>query len=490
MATIEGNIKKNLQEIIDMLGDDNSTLNLSEPGYNKIYFGAPGSGKSFYVNKLIKGHKDHSYRTTFHPDTDYASFVGSYKPVVRAKMKIRTDYSMSELASILKEEYERATNKVAALHGFILKYVDYFNGKIKKFSKKEFVKEAGIPEDYHAEVNKMVNLYDWMVSNDIMAQSTSISYEYVPQVFVDAYVDAWKNTDEQVYLIIEEINRGNCAQIFGDLFQLLDRNESGASMYTIKADRDLRNYLLSVLGEDNEGILKGELRIPRNMSILATMNTSDQSLFPMDSAFKRRWAWEYVPIDADCKESQFKISIGDNVYLWASFLTKVNERIHRLSDSEDKQLGNFFIKEDIGVDDFKSKVMFYLWSEVCKDYENAGSFFKYVGDGGIEVEFSFNSLYPTGDKTNKILQGFMDYLNVEKDIDATNAANKVTAFVDKLVELGLEKIADLKIMLNEYPLVGTSKPQGYGFQRKGGYYIQTAIDDKDGMIADITAKLA
>ena len=261
-------------------------------------------------------------------------------------------------------------------------------------------------------------------------------------------------------------------------------------MYTIKADRDLRNYLSSVLGEDNEGILKGELRIPSNLSILATMNTSDQSLFPMDSAFKRRWAWEYVPIDADCKESQFKITIGDNVYLWASFLTKVNERIHRLSDSEDKQLGNFFIKEDIGIDDFKSKVMFYLWSEVCKDYEKAGSFFKYVGDGGSEVEFTFNSLYPTGDKTNRILQGFMDYLNVEKDIDATNAANKVTAFVNKLVELGLDKIAELQIMLNEYPLVGTSKPQGHAFRRKGEYYIQTTVDDKDGMIADITAKLA
>ena len=79
MATIEGNIKKNLQEIIDMLGDDNLMINLTGPGINKIFFGAPGSGKSFYVNRFLMGHKDHSYRTTFHPDTDYASFVGAYK---------------------------------------------------------------------------------------------------------------------------------------------------------------------------------------------------------------------------------------------------------------------------------------------------------------------------------------------------------------------------------------------------------------------------
>lgn len=413
MPTIEGNIKKNLQEIIDLLGDGNLMINLTGPGINKIFFGTPGSGKSFYVNRILMGHRDHSYRVTFHPDSDYASFVGAYKPVVHKNQKqIRNDYTLSELAAQLKEEYTNATIKVATLHGFILKYVDYFNGKIDKFSKKDFVKEAGIPEDYHAEVNKMVNLYDWMVENGFLTQSNSISYNFVPQAFTEAYVDAWSNPEEQIFLVIEEINRGNCAQIFGDIFQLLDRDSHGNSLYSIKADTDLRNYLETILGENHPGIRNGELRIPGNLSILATMNTSDQSLFPMDSAFKRRWDWEYVPINADCADSQFKITIGDKTYKWSSFLTEVNKRIHKLSDSEDKQMGNFFIKNDVDVEEFKSKVMFYLWSEVCKEYENSGSFFKDANNG--DAEFTFNSLFPTNAETNARIQGFMKFLGVEE----------------------------------------------------------------------------
>lgn len=393
LRQIEGNIRSNYHSTF-MHGNF----------IQKIYFGTPGSGKSHTVKKFVDEDGGKIFRTTFHPDSDYGTFVGSYKPV-------KTD--------------------------------------------------------------------------------EGLTYEFVPQAFTDAYVWAWKYPKENVYLVIEEINRGNCAQIFGDLFQLLDRTEDGLSEYPVKADKDLCKYLMGkeVLGIDHEGIANGDLKLPSNFNILATMNTSDQSLFPMDSAFKRRWAWEYVPINEECSESQFKITIGDQVYKWASFLKEVNKHIHKLSDSEDKQMGNFFIKSDVNVEVFKSKVMFYLWSEVCKEYEKAGSFFKYRDETNNEVEFTFNTLYPTSDKTNRILQKFMSYLGVEIDEEATKKETKATVFVNKLVEIGLDKIIPLNISVNDYPLIGTSQPHGHAFRRIEEYYVQTAIDDKDGMIADILSKL-
>ena len=242
---------------------------------------------------------------------------------------------------------------------------------------------------------------------------SEISYSFIPQVFTEAYIDAWTHPGEEVYLVIEEINRGNCAQIFGDLFQLLDRKADGTSDYRIKADSDLRDYLYDALKEENEGIKGGELCLPPNLRILATMNTSDQSLFPIDSAFKRRWDWEYVPVDYSDKvpSSRFTISLGNKKYRWVEFLRIANERIRKATDSEDKQMGNFFIKNDVSEAEFKSKVMFYLWNEVCRDeYGTPNNFFRSKqNDEGFE--FSFNDLYQAnGPET---LQGFMTYLGVE-----------------------------------------------------------------------------
>lgn len=376
----------------------------------KIYFGTPGSGKSHIVADLIRSHEEHTFRVTFHPDSDYASFVGSYKPIT-TKYDVFHEGSMTidELAAILKDMYDNGTNANASVMQFGIEYSNYFNGKIASYSKKDVVGKAIPGTTYDKELHKAVNLAPWIHDK---LNGGAISYQFVPQSFTDAYVDAWINDSEPVFLVIEEINRGNCAQIFGDLFQLLDRNSAGVSEYPVVADKDLRQYLEDVLGKDHEGIKNGKLRLPANFHILATMNTSDQSLFPMDSAFKRRWAWEYVPINAECPDSQFKITIGDKTYKWASFLKLVNDRIHNLSDSEDKQMGNFFIKSDIDVDEFKSKVMFYLWSEVCKEYEKSGSFFKDKNNN--DAEFTFNSLFPTNNETNKILQGFMAYLGVEE----------------------------------------------------------------------------
>lgn len=295
----------------------------------QIYYGAPGTGKSKAIKDLTFG--EDVIRTTFHPDSDYASFVGTYKPIT--------------------EEVDLR---------------DCNGKKVIDDETKEVVKEE------------------------------RIAYKFIPQAFLEAYVEAWKKlgSGKKQYLIIEEINRGNCAQIFGDLFQLLDRNEYGFSDYPIVADKDMQKYLEKefegweitnkdeinqLYGEANmvNLIMKGErLVLPSNLYIWATMNTSDQSLFPIDSAFKRRWDWKYVPIrEGRDKETNaplnWYINTGDKQYNWWSFISKVNKLIGSLTNSEDKKLGYFFCKAkdgEIDADLFVSKVIFYLWNDVFKDY--------------------------------------------------------------------------------------------------------------------------
>ena len=322
---------------------DVAGMSASSTLFQKIYFGAPGTGKSHKIDydlfkdkngkDLGKGLSDipesRKFRTIFHPDYDYAQFVGTYKPVV--------------------ENNRGAT--------------------------------------------------------DASKEQNAVSYSFVPQVFAKAYATAWNlwlrsKKKEEVFLVIEEINRGNCAQIFGDIFQLLDRADDkkykGFSQYSIDADADLADWLkkYSVLNEppsvwtEYEKLVgKGKLRLPPNLNILATMNTSDQSLFPMDSAFKRRFDWEYVPIkykkaegDTKWNADKFVIEINkDHKYSWLDFLEKVNKDILGLTYSEDKQMGEFFIKPKdnnngkgtITFEDFRSKVLFYLWDSVYKDEEGS-----------------------------------------------------------------------------------------------------------------------
>ena len=152
------------------------------------------------------------------------------------------------------------------------------------------------------------------------------------------------------------------------------------------------------------------------------MNTSDQSLFPMDSAFKRRWDWEYVPVDYNEIRSDFFITLEEEMYRWLEFLKIANERIRKATDSEDKQMGNFFIKANVSEDEFKSKVMFYLWNEVCRDeYGTQSNFFRYK-QNDEEIEFSFNELYQ--DRGLKKLQDFMAYLGVQSTNKNTAQAAK------------------------------------------------------------------
>nr|WP_311150339.1 AAA family ATPase [uncultured Prevotella sp.] len=273
--------------------------NVSSLPRQQIFYGAPGTGKSCSIKKALTDNNvpnENIFRTTFHPDSDYSTFVGAYKPT----MEVVPHYESSTGAQI---------------------------------------------------------------------EEKRIAYNFIPQAFLNAYVRAYQ-TDENVYLVIEEINRGNCAQIFGDLFQLLDRGDDGKSDYSIKADTDIRTYLEGVLGDDNEGIKGGNLSLPANLYILATMNTSDQSLFPIDSAFKRRWEWEYVPIRNEGKG--WVIAADGKEWDWWQFLNAVNEKIASITDSEDKKLGYYFVKpadgHTITAKTFVGKVLFYLWNDVFKDY--------------------------------------------------------------------------------------------------------------------------
>ena len=308
----------------------------------QIFYGAPGTGKSHTINEKTKD--EDVIRTTFHPDTDYSTFVGAYKPTTK-------EVDLRDLSG----------HKVVE------------NGEVVK-------------ED-------------------------RIVYEFVAQSFLQAYVSAWKkyadaNEDEpqKQYLVIEEINRGNCAQIFGDLFQLLDRNDRGFSDYPIKADADMKRQLqkafagLLIAQKDKinamyEGkdivsqVLNGDiLLLPNNLYIWATMNTSDQSLFPIDSAFKRRWDWTYMPIsDA---EKNWIIEVDGNNYDWWQFLEKINEKIGSTTNSEDKKLGYFFCKAQDGVisaKTFVGKVIFYLWNDVFKDYEFGDAIFN--DEDGSKLSF-------------------------------------------------------------------------------------------------------
>lgn len=339
--------KSTIQEVSVERVNRNSTLNNHYP-LQCIFYGAPGTGKSNAIKKEVDANNLPNVRTTFHPDSDYSTFVGAYKPT---------------------------TTEVPKTTVLGTRQVPVENGK---------------PE-------------------------SKIVYEFVPQAFLKAYTGAWKNQNEPFYLIIEEINRGNCAQIFGDLFQLLDRNEDGESEYPISPDEDIMRFLqtdkkygFAALDEEQkaaipETVLTGkELKLPKNLHIWATMNTSDQSLFPIDSAFKRRWDWQYMPIANGNKG--WKIEAAGNYYDWWQFLEKINEQIGNTTNSEDKKLGYYFCKSKDGIikaETFVGKVIFYLWNDVFKDFaEEAGGLFV-DSDGKV---LSFSKFYTTSSDGHAIVK--------------------------------------------------------------------------------------
>lgn len=459
---------------------------LTKEELQKIYYGAPGTGKSFEINKITKNKE--VIRTTFHPDSDYSTFVGAYKP------------------TSIEVPVRDVTGKV-------------------------------------------------IIENGQKVTENRIVYEFVEQAFLQAYIKAWeayakaaegKKAEEQ-YLVIEEINRGNCAQIFGDLFQLLDRNGYGFSDYPIQADKDMKKqlgkalsgktiadaeHINSIYGKDIVSkVLSGDiLLLPDNLYIWATMNTSDQSLFPIDSAFKRRWDWKYMPI-CEGKENGvslgWRIKVNGKLYDWWQFVEKINAEINEQTKSEDKKLGYFFCKAQDGVvkaETFVSKVIFYLWNDVFKDQAFGSDIFR---DG--EEELTFNSFYDVDangkavikeDKVELFLQnlgveavedsdeGIIDDEAEEQTEDgignskhkslksvsfpdgtefSVSSMTHFEVYLETLKKIGLDivypLIANMKYKRKGCPLMSTEELPGiinsnFTYQKEGNYYIvKGAIDD-------------
>ncbi|WP_051655822.1 MULTISPECIES: AAA family ATPase [unclassified Bacteroides] len=392
----------------------------SKLSLQQIVYGAPGTGKSYGVDEDVIKYAMHDIRTTFHPDSDYSTFVGAYKPQME-KVTVRDD------------------------RGFPVKE----NGQIV-YEKK-------------------------------------IVYKYTQQAFLKAYVAAWKDLENPHVLVIEEINRGNCAQIFGDLFQLLDRNDIGFSKYPITADTDI----MQVLNEEFDGlqvanveainahykddvvsdVLSGSrLLLPNNLYIWATMNTSDQSLFPIDSAFKRRWEWKYVPISNAGKE--WKICVNGTEYDWWSFVEKINNKIWDATHSEDKKLGYFFCKADrkvnendvensvISADRFVGKVLFYVYNDVFKDYGFDDAIFKDKEDDNSDL--SFQCFFKANGKPNEEkIEVFL------KNLEVRLASEVVDASVNEEVvpEGSQEESSDVNTLSNDIETEGNDTTK-YSFDGK------------------------
>lgn len=463
-------------------GDDKLPL-------QQIFYGAPGTGKSNTIKRDVEDQGKIHFRTTFHPDSDYSTFVGCYKPT-KEGVSIKVGCGLldkDELVAKLKE-YRTLYDETMAQTQF---GYDYYEELSRSTDLADIIKEAGV-KTFDTAVRIGMSLAERTTPK---TKQSSITYSFVPQAFTKAYCEAWNRYDgteesEPVFLIIEEINRGNCAQIFGDIFQLLDR-KNGFSEYPIDADEDLKKFLQAATKEDGtpwltnkKGIENGQLCLPPNFYIWATMNTSDQSLFPIDSAFKRRWDWKYIPIDYN-KET-WSIVAKDASYSWSDFLKKMNNLVASATDSEDKMLGFYFAKAKDGIidaDTFVGKVVFYLWNDVFKDYGLP----KEILNGAESKEFAFRNFFNVDGSANEdVVKRLLDNLEIKiagsnenetyienDDIDAGKAERKETLVAVTIngERLTADGITQFDLYLNAIKKIGVDRIgpalEAMKYRRKG-----------------------
>ena len=362
---------------------------------NRIIFGAPGTGKSYTVNsdrkELLGENNEVDYeRVTFHPDYSYANFVGTYKPVMMVKKEKPLDKDTDYVVSVLNDKGKTAQEKYDILferfkdEGLtrLPVLLGLYTDELFKTRKQDGSDAAGdnsVERNHGRAIRKYVSL---LTGQEI---TSDLAYEYVSGPFMRVYVNALKSAkagDQRPHLlIVEEINRANVAAVFGDIFQLLDRDDEGVSEYPIQATEDIKNYLAKELGGDPDDYSK--IRIPDNMFIWATMNSADQGVFPMDTAFKRRWDFTYLGIDDSDKDIRGKfVTVGSKEKQrieWNELRKAINEFLADEKINEDKQLGPYFISRSIVVpvsgneidskrfcDVFKHKVLMYLFDDAAK----------------------------------------------------------------------------------------------------------------------------
>ncbi len=318
-SMVLSNVKINVTKNGEIHGDNDVVSYINQP-HNYIFFGAPGTGKSYQLNNLALGDNGagalfaeaNVRRVTFYPDYTYSQFVGCFKPY--SEFVVPGDKSTSEMTS-------------------------------------------------------------------------RIEYRFVAGPFLEAYMDACRNPNENYLLIIEEINRANPADVFGDIFQLLDRKINGESEYSVATPFEMRNYLEVILPAgasrqidiDNmdspyEKLKRkaSHLSLPSNLYIWATMNSADQGVFPMDTAFKRRWDFNYIDINNGAHAIKDKIvTVAGIRIVWDKLRRKINSLMLDNKINEDKLLGPFFIAPDSlndsrFVDVFKDKVLLYLYEDAGK----------------------------------------------------------------------------------------------------------------------------
>lgn len=345
---------------------------------NKIVYGAPGTGKSHKVNKFKNEFFKNDFlfeRVTFHPSYTYGQFVGAYKP--------------SPIYS--KNESDKTTSWYGA-------------DKIK---------------------------------NDAL-MNPHIDYSLVAGPFLNMLCKALNNPNYSFLLIIEEMNRANAAAVFGDVFQLLDRNSDNTSTYSLKFNSDITNFLVSnIKNSVNKDLFDkdtGFIKIPNNLFIWGTMNSADEGVSKMDSAFKRRWSFEYTDIDpiegSEKHDTITKLAIylpflnsGKGGYIsWNKFREKLNLALLDINKMlpEDKYIGPFFLneKELLDEDIIKSKLLLYLKDDVLKHSSN--QLFKYSRFSDISRMFNIENIFNDKYINSEDLEPITDLTNYKNLKYTTN----------------------------------------------------------------------